>query len=44
MKVKVVKKEDKPRIRTEVLKKLLLDEKGRLLRRVKEINRRLQEA
>lgn len=37
MKIKVVKKEQK-RIRPEVTKKLLLDEKSRLMRRVKEID------
>lgn len=37
MKVKVIKKDEK-RIRPEVRKKLLLDEKSRLMRRVKEID------
>lgn len=43
MKVKVIKKDER-RIRPPVLRKLLLDEKSRLMRRVQEIDRRLQTA
>lgn len=43
MKVKVIKKEDRDkRIRPAVTKKLLLDEKSRLVRRVKQINEQLR--
>lgn len=41
MKVKVIKKEDR-RIRPEVYKKLLLDEKSRLGRRIREIDETLK--
>jgi hypothetical protein len=43
MKVKVVKREERERrIRPVVTKKLLLDEKSRLVRRVKQINEQLR--
>lgn len=38
------KEEQQKRIRPQVYKKLLLDEKSRLMRRVQEIDRRLQTA
>jgi hypothetical protein len=48
MKVKVIKKEEREQrqraIRPMVERKLLLDEKSRLMQRVKQIDRRLQEA
>lgn len=42
MEPRVVKSNDR-RIRTVVIRKLLLDEKSRLMRRVHDINRQLQE-
>jgi hypothetical protein len=46
MKVKVVKREEKEqkRIRPVVERKLLLDEKSRLMQRVKQIDQRLRTA
>jgi hypothetical protein len=41
-KPKVIKAADKPRIRPVVVRKLLLDEKARLGRRIAEINHQLR--
>jgi hypothetical protein len=44
MKVKVIKKQEreKPRIRPVVMRKMLLDEKSRLMQRVKQIDQTLR--
>lgn len=44
MKPKVIKKDEQQQQKREIPRKVLLDEKSRLMRRVKEIDRRLQAA
>lgn len=43
MAIKVIKKDEKPRIRQEVVRKLLVDEKSRLVKRINQIDRALKE-